>query len=75
MITHNYDLFDFLHTLLPTKLPLDEFYEELHGLYMRAIPFRKQASILRHFPLEEAPRSMMRFQRFLSRLRKAHQDY
>lgn len=75
MITHNYDLFDFLHTVLPTKLPLDEFYEELHGLYMRAIPFRRQASILRHFSVDEATRSIMRFQRFLNRLRRAHQDY
>ncbi len=29
----NYDLFDLLHAVLPTKLPLSEFYRELAGLY------------------------------------------
>lgn len=29
LITRDYRLFDLQHTVLPTKLPLDEFYEEL----------------------------------------------
>jgi radical SAM superfamily enzyme YgiQ (UPF0313 family) len=41
LITERFELIDFFHTVLPTKLPLDEFYEEFLGLYRRAYPFRK----------------------------------
>jgi len=40
LITEGFELMDFFHTVLPTKLPLDEFYEEFLGLYRRAYPFR-----------------------------------
>jgi radical SAM superfamily enzyme YgiQ (UPF0313 family) len=33
LTTHNYELFDFLHTVLPTKLPLEEFYANMARLY------------------------------------------
>lgn len=33
LITHNYERFDFFHTVLPTKLPLDEFYRNVARLY------------------------------------------
>ncbi len=41
LITKSFELIDFFHTVLPTKLSLDEFYEEFLGLYRRAYPFRK----------------------------------
>jgi len=40
IITEGFELIDFFHTVLPTKLPLDEFYEEFFGLYRRAYPFK-----------------------------------
>jgi radical SAM superfamily enzyme YgiQ (UPF0313 family) len=40
LITEGFELMDFFHTVLPTKLPLDEFYEEFLGLYRRAYPFK-----------------------------------
>jgi len=39
-ITEGFELIDFFHTVLPTRLPLDEFYEEFLGLYHRAYPFK-----------------------------------
>ncbi|MBI2864862.1 MAG: cobalamin B12-binding domain-containing protein [Chloroflexi bacterium] len=33
LITRNYEIFDFLHTVLPTKLPIDEFYANMARLY------------------------------------------
>jgi radical SAM superfamily enzyme YgiQ (UPF0313 family) len=33
LITRNYEVFDFLHTVLPTKLPIDKFYSEMARLY------------------------------------------
>lgn len=35
MTNHNYELFDFVHSLLPTRLPKKEFYECLIGLYQK----------------------------------------
>ena len=40
LLTEGFELMDFIHTVLPTKLPLDEFYEEFLGLYRRAYPFK-----------------------------------
>ncbi len=40
LITEGFELIDFFHTVLPTKLPLDEFYEEFLGLYRRAYPLK-----------------------------------
>ncbi|MDO8490879.1 MAG: cobalamin-dependent protein [Dehalococcoidia bacterium] len=33
MITKNYEVFDLLHTVLPTKLPLNDFYANMARLY------------------------------------------
>lgn len=35
LTTRNYELFDFLHAVLPTKLPLEEFYKQFCKLYRR----------------------------------------
>ncbi len=40
LITEGFELIDFFHTVLPTRLPLDEFYEEFLELYRRAYPFK-----------------------------------
>jgi len=36
LMTRNYELFDLAHSVLPTKLPMKEFYECLADLYRRA---------------------------------------
>ena len=41
LITEGFELMDFFHTVLPTRLPLDEFYKEFLGLYRRAYAFKK----------------------------------
>lgn len=75
MITHNYDYFDFNHTLLPTALPLKEFYEEFYQLYRHGIPLRKQLSVLGKFPLKEIPPTFFRAYRVYNRLKRAYLDY
>lgn len=75
MITHNYDYFDFIHTLLPTALPLKEFYKEYYQLYMKAIPFTKRLSLLRRCPLRDIPPLLVSSYRLFNRLRMAYSDY
>ena len=36
LITKNYEHFDFFHTVLPTKLPVKEFYTNYLNLYKNA---------------------------------------
>ncbi|NOZ26009.1 MAG: B12-binding domain-containing radical SAM protein, partial [Nitrospirae bacterium] len=75
LLTRNYDYFDFLHTLLPTALPLKEFYEELYCLYRKAIPVSKSISFLMKFPLREIPSVLRRSRKILKQIREAHLDY
>jgi radical SAM superfamily enzyme YgiQ (UPF0313 family) len=75
LITHDYDLFDFLHTQLPTTLPLKEFFQECDGLYTNAIPLGKQISLLRKYRLTDIPGLLVKWRRFHERLRHAHLDY
>jgi radical SAM superfamily enzyme YgiQ (UPF0313 family) len=38
--THNWEMYDIVHAVLPTKLPLDEFYAEYSGLWQHALDVR-----------------------------------
>jgi radical SAM superfamily enzyme YgiQ (UPF0313 family) len=75
LVIHDYDYFDFIHTLLPTALPLEEFYAEYRNLYARAMCLKKQLAWLRRFPLKEIPRLLVRGFRFYDRLEATYLDY
>jgi radical SAM superfamily enzyme YgiQ (UPF0313 family) len=75
LVTHDYEYFDFIHTLLPTSLPLKEFYRQYHRLYTKAIPLSKGLSFLRKYPLKEIPPTLAKSFRFYGRLRTAYRDY
>ncbi len=36
LLTHNYELFDFVHSVLPTRLPRKEFYQYFTNLYYKS---------------------------------------
>jgi radical SAM superfamily enzyme YgiQ (UPF0313 family) len=40
VVTHDWEMYDIVHTVLPTKLPLDEFYSEYSGLWRHALDVR-----------------------------------
>jgi radical SAM superfamily enzyme YgiQ (UPF0313 family) len=75
LITHNYDYFDFVHTLLPTALPLKDFYEEYYQLYQKSIPFTKRLAMLRKMQLRQVPAMVASSYRSFNQLRKAYRDY
>jgi len=68
-------LFDFFHTLLPTKLPLPDFYEERHRTYTGVLSVGGAVSLLKNFPLRELPGAVRRSSRLLKRIRDAHLDH
>jgi radical SAM superfamily enzyme YgiQ (UPF0313 family) len=45
LLTDSYQILDFFHTVLPTRLPLEEFYDNFSDLYLKAYSFKKA---LRH---------------------------
>jgi len=75
LITRNYDFYDFVHTVLPTKLPLKEFYREYSNLYRDAIPLTRSFSTLKRFPPKEMPAALLKSLRVLGQLRNAYRDY
>ena len=75
LITHNYDLFDFLHTVLPTSLPLKEFFNQYYLLHSRIASPADTISNLKKYPLKEIPGLFLMLIRFYMRLKRAHLDY
>lgn len=69
------ELYDMLHTLLPTRLPLPEFYDELARLYAGAVPLYRSLPTLLKFGLHGLLLRMRLFGTFLKRVRAAHLDY
>ncbi len=43
LVTANYELFDLFHSVLPTRLPLPQFYKEIARLWRRSYPRWKLA--------------------------------
>ncbi|HEY96198.1 MAG TPA: radical SAM protein [Dehalococcoidia bacterium] len=75
LITNNYDYFDFIHTVLPTSLPLKDFYNEYYQLYMKAFSTFQSLSRLKKYPLKQIPNTLVKAFGFYNRLRKAYLDY
>jgi radical SAM superfamily enzyme YgiQ (UPF0313 family) len=53
LITSNYDHFDLLHAILPTTLPIKEFYKEFFNLYRKLISPKQWFKVLIKYPLHE----------------------
>lgn len=75
LIDYNYDHCDFIHTLLPTTLPLKEFYKEFGDLYKKGFTLKKQLSFLFKHQLKEIPSVLARGRKFYNRLDTAYLDY
>ena len=73
LITHNYDYFDFLHTLLPTELPLKEYYKELSVLYKEAISPVKSIQFLMKYPWQDQFKMMIRSYKLLAEIKGAYE--
>ncbi|MFA6028417.1 MAG: radical SAM protein [Elusimicrobiota bacterium] len=75
LLSRKPELFDLLHALLPTRLPLEEFYEEFAGLYERAIPPYRQLGILRRYGWTRAFQMIRLTPKVMSALRNGYLDH
>jgi len=64
-----------LHALLPTRLPLPEFYDELAKLYAGAVPICRSLPTLLRYGLHGLFMRIRLLGTFLKRVRAAHLDY
>lgn len=74
LLTKRHDMFDFMHTVLPTTLSLKEFYAELAWLYGNALPVRHTFGILRKYGGMRALKLLMKYPYFLAKIRKGYMD-
>lgn len=67
--------FDFLHTLLPTALPLPEFYSEFARLYQNAVPLRYRLRTLGKYGLRGGLNQLKFLKPALTAIREGHLDH
>jgi radical SAM superfamily enzyme YgiQ (UPF0313 family) len=75
LINANFDYFDFFHALLPTKLPLQDFYRELASLFKRSRSLRNQIRLMRKYHLQELPSLFKAYGELMKRLKTLVKDY
>ncbi|MFA6312978.1 MAG: radical SAM protein [Sterolibacterium sp.] len=75
LLSQKPELFDMVHTLLPTKLPLKEFYAEYAKLWTKAVPFYRVIPTLARFGIHGMLQRIRLFGIFLKKVRTAHLDY
>jgi hopanoid C-3 methylase len=75
LLTRDTDFYDLFHTVLPTALPLRDFYEEYASLFTRAIPMSRQLSLVRRYPLRQLVPVVRSARRMYGRIGKLWRDY
>jgi len=75
MLPYQPDLFDFLHTTLPTRLPLREFYSLFADLYQNAIPLHRSIRTLSHYGPRRIPGVLRLIPEAISKIKGHHQDH
>jgi len=75
LLTENYNLFDFYHTVLPTKLPIKEFYKQMANSFKEISAMeRQQGSDHQISPQDQWKFTGMMF-KMIQRLENGYQDY
>jgi radical SAM superfamily enzyme YgiQ (UPF0313 family) len=72
---HRPDLFDFIHTVLPTRLPLEEFYAEFANLWQYAIPPHRAIKTLLHYDLRRTPQILRLMGEAMKAMRSGYLDH
>lgn len=75
LLSRKPELFDMVHALLPTRLPLQDFYAEYAKLWTNAVPFYRILPTLTRFGIHGMLQRIRLFGVFLERARMAHMDY
>jgi hopanoid C-3 methylase len=75
LLSRKPELYDMVHALLPTTLPLDEFYTEYARLWTRAVPLYRIIPTLFRFGAHGILQRIRLFGRVIKKIRTAHLHY
>jgi radical SAM superfamily enzyme YgiQ (UPF0313 family) len=75
LLSRKPELYDMIHALLPTTLPLPEFYAEMANLWARAVPLYRALPTLFRFGPHGMLTRIRLLGRFLDKARNLHLDY
>jgi radical SAM superfamily enzyme YgiQ (UPF0313 family) len=75
LLTRDYEYFDFIHTLLPTALPMKDFYEEFYRLLKGSQSGTAALRTARRYRPRDLLATMRTSRRVLARVRGAYKDY
>ncbi len=75
LLSRKPELYDMLHALFPTTLPMQEFYKELANLWTRAVPLHRVLPTLFRFGLHGMLIRIKIFRRVLAKCELLHLDY
>lgn len=75
LITHNYEFFDFIHSVLPTELPAKEFYKEYLSLYKKGIPWWRNMATLNKYKRKDLLPLVKKSLKIYKRFENAYRDF
>ncbi|PLX84938.1 MAG: B12-binding domain-containing radical SAM protein [Desulfuromonas sp.] len=75
LLPYRPELFDFIHTVLPTRLPLAEFYAEFARLWQRAVPPHRALKTFSRYGLRRLPGVFRLLGEAMAAMRKGHLDH
>jgi radical SAM superfamily enzyme YgiQ (UPF0313 family) len=75
LLSRKPELYDMVHALLPTTLPLREFYAEYAKLWAKAVPFYRVIPTLANFGARGILHRIRLLGKVLEKVRAAHLDY
>lgn len=75
LLPYRPELFDFIHTVLPTRLPLPEFYAEFARLWQNAIPAHRAIRTFSKYGLRQLPGVFKLLGSAMKTLRQGHLDH
>lgn len=75
LLSRKPELYDMLHALFPTTLPIQDFYKEFANLWIKAVPFYRVVPTLFRFGLHGMLIRIKLFNRVLEKFKTMHLDY
>ncbi|UCH94129.1 MAG: cobalamin-dependent protein [Candidatus Aminicenantes bacterium] len=75
LITTNYDLFDMLHTVLPTRLPLKEFYKEYSRVTVESVSPEIKERLFEQMTPKMYQQVLSILANYFRRLENGYKDY
>ncbi|WP_163338918.1 B12-binding domain-containing radical SAM protein [Desulfopila sp. IMCC35008] len=75
LLPYRPEMFDFLHTVLPTNLPLKEFYTEFARLWQSAIPPHRAMKTFSRYGFRRLPGTFRLLRKAMKTMRSAHLDH